>query len=602
MAMAWNKSWGRLAAVALAVSACGGPQRPPRDALEAARASRALADLADEFWQASLRHRPVWATSIGERDRDDALDDPGAEERARHASTLRNLQERARLLEQSRADDLDERERVTLDLLRFELDTDLDVSVACATETWAVDQLAGPQVTLPELPTFHTVTTPAQGEALLTRYGQIDAHFAAHIDNLRAGLAAGRVAPRVNIERVMRQLDEMLATPPVQSAFVSGVFTGDAPSAAALGPGFRARLEAIVAADVYGGLKAYRDFLKAELMPRARDRVGVDALPGGADCYRARIRRETGLARSPDEVHALGLSEVARLEAEMQRVVSASGGGALRDALARLAAAPGLTSADALLAHNRALVARALAALPRAFGRLPKTVIELRPIEAFREKDAPAGYYYSAPRDGSRPAYYVVNTYAPRSRLVYKLPALAFHEAVPGHHLQIALANENTALPAFQRELGQTALIEGWALYAESLADELGLYQNADEKLGQLSYAMWRAVRLVVDTGLHAQGWGRQQAVDYLVEKTGHDRGEAENEVDRYIIWPGQALAYALGALELSALRADAQTRLGAHFDLRAFHDVVLEQGAIPLPTLRRRVGRWIQAGGPAVE
>jgi len=600
MATVRKMRWRCVGAMTLAAAACAGPQRAPRDALEAARASRALADLADEFWQASLRHHPVWATSIGERSRDDALDDPGAEERARHESTLRNLHERARLLEQGRAEDLAERERVTLDLLRFELETDLEVRGDCASETWVVDQLAGPQATLPELPTFHSVTSARRGEALLARYAQIDAYFAAQIENLRAGLATGRVAPRVNIERVIRQLDDMRATPPEQSAFVAGVFAGEAPAAAALGPGFRARLEAVVAGDVYAGLTAYRDFLKGEVLPRARDRVGVDAIPGGAKCYRARIRRETGLARSPEEVHALGLSEVARLEAEMQRVVAASGGGTLRDALTRLAAAPGLEDAEALLAHNRGLVARALAALPRAFGRLPKTVIELRPLEAFREKDAPAGYYYSAPRDGSRPAYYVVNTYAPRSRLTYKLPALAYHEAVPGHHVQIALANENTALPAFQRELGQTAFIEGWALYAESLADELGLYRDADEKLGQLSYAMWRAVRLVVDTGLHAKQWSRQQAIDYLVERTGHDRGEAENEVDRYIIWPGQALAYALGALEFNALRSDAQARLGARFDLRRFHDVVLEQGAIPLPTLRRRISRWIEAGGPA--
>ena len=280
----------------------------------------------------------------------------------------------------------------------------------------------------------------------------------------------------------------------------------------------------------------------------------------------------------------------------MASVVKAAGGGELPAYLEAISKRKDqyLPDSAGLLEYNRELMARAMRALPRAFGRLPKTIIEVKAIEAFREKDAPAAYYYEAPQDGSRPAYYYVNTFRPDTRLLYKMPALAFHEAVPGHHLQIALAAENTGLPTFQREVGLTAFVEGWALYAEGLADELGLYRTADEKLGQLSYEMWRAVRLVVDSGLHAQGWTRQRAIDYLVARTGHRVEEATNEVDRYITWPGQAVAYKIGELEIRKLRNEAQKTLGERFDLRGFHDVLLSHGAVTLATARRLVEAWV--------
>jgi uncharacterized protein (DUF885 family) len=224
----------------------------------------------------------------------------------------------------------------------------------------------------------------------------------------------------------------------------------------------------------------------------------------------------------------------------------------------------------------------------------------VKAIEDFRDKDAPAAYYYSAPDDDSRPAYYYVNTYQPETRLLYKMAALAFHEAVPGHHLQIALTSENGALPVFQRHVGQTAFVEGWALYAEHLADELGLYQTPEEKLGALTYEMWRAVRLVVDTGLHAKGWTRDQAIEYMVSHTGHRREEATNEVDRYITWPGQALAYKIGELEIRRLRDEARQKLGGRFDLAAFHDHVLRSGAVPLTTLRHEIEAWVAAESAA--
>ncbi|MCK6571220.1 DUF885 domain-containing protein [Myxococcota bacterium] len=557
-----------------------------------------LADIVRDFWGEQMRHAPTWATYLGDRSRDAELGRASSAEHERHLRTLANLAGR---LEHVPRAGLTADERVSADMLAFLLRRDLDTAEKCQARLWAVDQLAGPQVTFAELPNVHTVTTAAQGRDLLARYQQMDEYFGDVIEGLREGLGRGLVAPKINVERVLRQIDEMLAVPVAKSPYLAPVFAaldaaGGGP--AGLGEPFRAQLTAAVEQAVYGGLRAYRAFLANELLPRARAsaKPGVGALPIGAACYAARIKGETGVSRTADEIFALGEAEVARIEKEMAALVQSAGGGSLPEYLKSIAARADqyAASPEALLEYNRELMTRAMRALPRAFGRLPKTVIEVKAIEDFRAKDAPAAYYYGAPQDASRPAFYYVNTHRPEIRLLYKMPALAFHEAVPGHHLQIALASENTALPVFQREMGHTAFVEGWALYAEGLADELGLYRTADEKLGQLSYEMWRAVRLVVDAGLHAKGWSREQAIDYLVAKTGHRREESENEIDRYIIWPGQALAYKVGELEIRALRRFAQDALGAQFDLRAFHDRLLAHGAIPLDVARREIEAWV--------
>jgi uncharacterized protein (DUF885 family) len=591
LVLAWAAAWPAFG--------CGGgaPRATrPNDRVQ-------LADIVRDFWAEQMRHAPTWATYLGDRSRDAELGRASSAEHDRHLRTLANLAGR---LDHVPRGGLEPGERITADMLAFLLRRDLDTAEKCQARLWAVDQLAGPQVTFAELPNVHSVTTATQGRDLLARYQQMDEYFADVIEGLREGLTRGLVAPKINVERVVRQIDEMLAVPVERSPFIAPVFAaldaaGGGP--AGLGEAWRAQLVAATDQAVYGGLRAYRTFLHGELLPRARSAVGVGALPIGASCYAARIRGETGVTRTADEIFALGEAEVARIEQEMAALVRSAGGGTLPEYLKAIAAradqyAP---NPEALLEANRELMARAMRALPRAFGRLPKTVIDVKAIEAFRAKDAPAAYYYGAPQDGSRPAYYYVNTDRPEIRLLYKMPALAFHEAVPGHHLQLALASENTALPVFQREMGHTAFVEGWALYAEGLADELGLYRTADEKLGQLSYEMWRAVRLVVDAGLHAKGWPRERAIDYLVAKTGHRREEAENEIDRYIIWPGQALAYKVGELEIRALRRFAQQALGEKFDLRGFHDRLLAHGAVPLDVARREIEAWVaevKAGG----
>ncbi len=579
---------GPVAALVLALVAggCGGPR------LQAVRpgAPATLEALTREFWEEEMRNGPLWATSLGDHRRDAELGRASSAERERHNRALQNLAGRLDLVNRK---DLDDDGRVTADLLAFQLTSAVAVDQQCRIDLWVVDQLGGPQVSFAELPNYHKVVSAKAGADLVSRYQQMDEYFRDVVANLREGLRRGLVAPKGNVERVIRQIEEELAVPVEASPFVATVLEGLEKSP---GDAWKARLLAAVQQSVYGGLKAYHDFLKTELLPHAREAVGVGALSIGRACYAAEIESATGLKLDPEDVFKQGEAEVERITKEMEALVKASGG---KDVATYLHDLPlrkdqYLDSPAALLDYNRELMTRALRALPRAFGHLPRTVIEVKAIESFRDKDAPIAYYYQAPEDGSRPAYYYVNTFAAGTRVLNKMPALAFHEAVPGHHLQIALANENRNLPAFQRQMGVTAFIEGWALYAEGLADELGLYRTADEKMGQLAFEIWRAARLVVDTAMHAKGWSRQQAIDYMVAKTGIRVEEVQNEVDRYITWPGQALAYKTGELEIRKLRAYAQAKLGARFDLRAFHDHLLAHGAVTLPTARTLIEAWV--------
>ncbi len=349
---------------------------------------------------------------------------------------------------------------------------------------------------------------------------------------------------------------------------------------------------------VYPGLLAYRNFLQNDLLTKARNDVSISSIPQGQTCYASLIRKYTGLELSAEAIYQLGLREVTRIKTEMDKLVHDSNPNMTLSLYKKMLLQKNRehpSTRKDLLVYNQQLVTKAQSALSRAFTKIPKTPVEVKPIEAFREQEAPAAYYYQAPSDGSRPAFYYLNTYRPENRSLYSMPVLAFHEAIPGHHLQIALANENKTLPDFQRQLGQTAFVEGWALYAESLADELGLYENMDEKIGALNYELWRALRLVIDTGIHYKKWSRTKALKYLAEQTSLPEIEVVSEIDRYIVWPGQALAYKIGQLEIMQVRHDAEKKLGRKFSLTAFHDRLLQFGALPLSTMRRNMENWVQ-------
>ena len=364
---------------------------------------------------------------------------------------------------------------------------------------------------------------------------------------------------------------------------------------------FRKGIRRAVETRIRPAFERYRAVIRDEILARARDdqHVGIMNIPGGAACYERMIRVHTSLGLSAEEIHRIGLEENARIRAEMTALGKKLFG--LDDLAAvqqRLRTDKRLFfgTRDEVEAKAREALARADAAMPRWFGQLPRTRCLVKRVEPYEEKDTTIAFYRRPTIDGSRPGTYYVNTYAPESRPRYEAEVLAFHESIPGHHTQIALAQEATGIPEFRKHARVTAFVEGWALYTERLSEEMGLYSGDLDRMGMLSFDAWRASRLVVDTGVHVKGWSLEQAIRYMLENTVLAENNIENEVDRYIGWPGQALAYKLGQREIFALRREAERRLGASFDIRAFHDVVLGNGAVSLSVLRGEVERWITA------
>jgi prolyl oligopeptidase len=376
-------------------------------------------------------------------------------------------------------------------------------------------------------------------------------------------------------ERVIAQLREMLGTPEEKSPFAT-----------------RPVYLPAIRDSVYPAFRKMLQYLETEYLPRTRARdVGLWALPGGLEAYRFRIRQHTTTSLTAEEIHQIGLDELRGIQAEMASIAK----GDVKAFMRSLRQDPRnfYTSREDLLESARREVAKATERLPKWFKRLPRNECEVKAIEDYREKDAPGAFYYPPDENLTRRGIYYANTYKPESRPRYTMPALAVHEAVPGHHLQIAFALEMQDLPRFRRNAGFTAFVEGWGLYSERLGDEMGLYEDDLSRFGMLTYQAWRASRLVVDTGIHALRWTRDQAIEFLMDNLALSETEVLNEVDRYIIWPGQALAYMIGKREILALREEARKAMGPRFDIREFHDVVLRNGALPLTTLRRLVREW---------
>lgn len=414
---------------------------------------------------------------------------------------------------------------------------------------------------------------------------------------LREAIARGLLWPRSSMERLPAQLDRLLVAPEASPFYAPFARLAGAVAAGAV-ERWRERARAAIAGGVSDALRALRAFVVEQYLPAAPGEVGLSHLPGGDELYAYHVRTQTTTDLTPDAIHELGLREVARIRAAMEELAPRTGyRGSLREVFTQLREDPANyhASPEALLLAYRDMSKRIDPELVRAFSTLPRLPYGVVPIDAAIAPDTTTAYYHPGALDGSRAGMYYVNLYRPEMRPIYEIPVLSLHEAVPGHHLQIALAQELSGLPAFRRAtLAYTAYTEGWGLYAESLGHELGLYDDPKDAFGALTYEMWRAVRLVVDTGLHARGWTRERAVDYFLDNAAKTRLDVENEVDRYITMPGQALAYKIGQLEIRALRARAEERLGAAFDVRAFHQVVLEQGALPLDALERIVDGWL--------
>jgi len=547
--------------------------------------SDALGQLAEDYWQGLLQRSPTLATFFGDFRYNDRLPDVGPHGRADEETALRSVRERLDALSGADPAAFTDEDRVTADMLRLSVMAGLD-GLRLRLDELAVDQMDGPQVWLPELLNWHPTDTPEHIGQLVARYRAFGTYMDQYLGNLADGVREGRTAPTIVVERVIAQLEALLGTPPAESPLAMPARD----ASAELGEQVRQAVETAV----YPAYQRLLDVLRDYLEHHARRDPGIWSVTGGDEMYTVLARQHTTTELSPDELHQIGLDDLASIHAEMRAAMDRLGDrdSSVRAFTERLTRDPANlpSSREEILATARQLLDEATAALPRVVSRLPQTPCVVKPVEDFRERDMPAAYYFPASADGARPGTFYVNTFEPSSRPRHTLPALAFHEGVPGHHLQIGLAQETHDLPAFRRLSAgwlANAFVEGWALYTERLADELGLYANEQARFGMLGYQAWRACRLVVDTGLHAQRWSRQQALDFFYANVGLTERETTNEVDRYIVWPGQALAYKTGQREIERLRAEQQQRLGGAFDRRAFHDTLLAHGALPLRTAR---------------
>jgi uncharacterized protein (DUF885 family) len=545
------------------------------------KGDQTLDELAERYFQVTMDAAPFDATMFGVPGWDAEVPDLSEAAEAETDGRLADLQRRLAAIDAGR---LVPQDRITLAMLERGLADHRAELAARWPEVTVSATGSGIQTAVLGLVPKVSLATADQAADYLERCAKLAGCLDQAGDRLRAGLAKGRTPPALGVRAAVRQLDAYLAA-------VAGddpLLTPTPPAGVDAGR-FRDRLAEVVAGSVRPAMARYRDLLAGPVLERARpdDRCGLAHLGDGEAVYRAAVAHHTTTDRDPAELHRLGLDLVAGLAEEYRELGRrVLGTGDMDQVLARLRDDPGLRFATGaeILQSGRDALDRAVAALPAIVGRVPRAGCRVDEMSAYEARDAVLGYYQ--PPAGGQPGVHWLNTSAPETRTRYEYEALAFHESVPGHHLQFALAQELEELPRFRRFGYVTAFSEGWALYTERLADELGLYSGDLERFGMLSFDSWRACRLVVDTGLHQLGWSRDQAVDYLLANSALTRTNVENEVDRYVAWPGQALAYMVGRLELVRLRELAQARLGGRFDLRAFHDVVLGTGGVPLSVL----------------
>jgi uncharacterized protein (DUF885 family) len=548
----------------------------------------AVNDLADRFWEGVLERDPLWATVLGDERYNDRWPDLGPDGRAADEAAYRSVLEEAHAIP---ADGLDPEQLITRDLLVLVAENHLEF-LAQKQYQLAVDHMSGPQIWPVQAAQYQPGDTPERLEKLLRRYERFGEMIEQYVGTLAEGIADGRTAATKPVERAVEQIGRLLEIPAEQAP---------AAAMAQVGDDDRPRVVAAVAAHVYPALRRMRDFLVDEYQPVARPQPGISTTPGGDAAYRLAIRMQTTVAATAEEVHEFGLADLETIEAEMDGIARGLGHAdrhALRQALAD---DPANHTSDpaALVRLAQEQTDRAYAAAPRYFGRFPSANCEVKAVEAYREVESPPAFYMPPSLDGSRIGQYYINTYQPEERQLHRIASITFHEATPGHHFQIAIEMELAGLPAF-RTLGArmagVAYSEGWGLYCERLADEMGLYASEEERMGMLETQAFRAARLVVDSGLHAMSWSRDEAIEFMQERGGLPAVDAAIEVDRYTIWPGQALSYKVGQREIERARADVSAAMGDSFDLRAFHDEVLGHGSLPLATLRREIGGWVEA------
>ena len=563
-------------------------------------AGKTLNDFFESEWDYEMEQSPIRASFLGDRRWNDRWGDRSLEAyRKRDEHTVDAL---ARLTKIERAQ-LSPADQLNYDLFKKDLESDLEEAKFRA-YLMPITQRGGPQ-TLDELGDRLRFETVKDYEDWVARLRAFPALIEQEIALMREGARTHVMWPKIVLSRVPAQIDKQLVSKPEESPFFKPLTKFPVAISAPDRDRLTKAASEAIAAGVIPAFQMLKKYFVDEYLPAAFDQVGVWQMPQGADYYACLTRRHTTTALTPQQIHEKGLSEVARIHSEMQAILEKVGfKGTLPEFFKKLRTDPQFfyKTPEELLEAYRALAKRIDPNLVKVFKTLPRTPYGVTPIPDKIAPDTTTAYYNQPAADGSRAGFYFVNLYKPETRPKWEMMALSLHESVPGHHLQIALAQELGDIPKFRRYGGYTAYVEGWGLYAESLGQEMGLYDDPYSKFGQLTYEMWRAVRLVVDTGMHQMKWDRQRAINFFMENAPKSENDIVNEIDRYISMPGQALAYKIGELKIKELRERARREIGENFDIREFHDAVLLSGAVPLDILERNIATWIATKKSASE
>ena len=577
------------------------PAAPSQAAPPASDKAAHLNKLYAEYWEETLRLNPLQATFQGDNRYNDKLPDfySKAYRDLSHAFTERWLK---------RIESVGPAGLQGQDLISYE------IFVEEGRDTLAAEKFPGWMMPVNQMGSIVTYAamlgsgTGAQPfktvkdyDNWLARGNRFPVLVDSAIANMREGMKAGVVQPRALMVKVVPQIDALLKPKADETLFWGPITSMPADFSAADKARLTDAYRTMIDDQMMPSFKKLRDFINDEYLPVTRDSVGMDKLPNGADWYAFNVRQTTTTDLTPAQIHQIGLDEVARIHGEIHKVMADVGfKGSLQDffKFMRTDKRFEYASEDELLAHYRGLEGKINQRIPEQFSLIPKAGFEIRPVEAYRAKSAAGGSYMAPSEDGSRPGIFYVNTYDLPTRKRWDAEDLYLHEAIPGHHFQIALQQELTGLPAFRRFGGQTAYIEGWGLYAESLGKPLGVYTDPYDYFGYLQNELWRAIRLVTDTGLHSKNWTREQVIQYMLDNSAESETQATAEAERYIAWPSQALAYKLGELKIQELKRRAQDKLGQRFDPREFHAEVLKDGSLPLDVLEAKIDRWIASKG----
>jgi len=571
---------------------------------ESARKFRAYLD---EDWERWMIEYPEMATQVGYPGQNRRWTDPSP---AGYAAREKHLRASLKTLLSIRRQDLPANEQLNYDLYRELLETAVEGlqygddpmpihGVVPANRWMPINQMEGIQQSAADAIASMPRASVSDYEDMLARLETLAGAVDQTIANLQEGLKKGYTPPKITMRDVGKQVADLIPPDALKSPLLEPF--GKFPPA--ISEGERERLinkaKEIYSAKVAPAFQRLHDYLVSTYIPGCRQNVAATALPDGAAAYAFHIRWQTTTRLTAEQIHEIGQAEVKRIHGEMEKVIAQSGfNGSFKEFTEFLRNDPRFyfENADDLVNGYRVIAKKIDPALAHEFGKLPRLPYGVAPIPDFKAPSQTTAYYQQGAPSAGRAGTYFVNTYNLKARPKWEMEALSLHESVPGHHLQIALAQELEDLPEFRRNGSYSAFVEGWALYSESLGEELGMYGDPYSKFGQLAYEMWRAVRLVVDTGIHSKGWTRQQAIDFFRENTGKTDQDVTVEVDRYIVWPGQSLAYKLGQMKIRELRTRAEKKLGASFDVRAFHDAVLEQGAVPLDQLEAHMDSWLNA------